>query len=281
MKITHALLIVSLSLGVATAQTLAPLTEGAAMQPRAVQLQGIEYIIPELVIGGVWSSSIKLTNRGTQAIPTTNVSFVDNVGAPLKATFQSVSNGVPGPFVTDSGFSFSLGIGGVLDVTFSADSNIRFGHGIVLCSAVSCGTPGLYGEVILRNHAGVRPDFESVFPFEKPVPLQYMLFDGRNGLSTLLYVVNQNTAPTTVTLEVRNMQNSVLRTVIVTIDPLASIAHPFSDLAPETIGIEGTLVLRGTTADKNTNGLALLAFTALRINPTDSFTPVRAFVPAP
>jgi hypothetical protein len=265
----------------ANAQTLVPLAEGSRLQPRAVQLQGIEYIVPELVIGGVWGSSIKLTNRGTKAIPSTEVDFIDNTGAPFRATFQTISNGVLGPFVTSAGFTFTLPIGSVLDAAFSAGSEVRFGHGIVLCSALGCGTPGLYGEVILRNRALIRPDFESVFPFEKPVPLQYMLFDGRNGLTTLLYVVNENTAPTTATLEVRDMQNNLLRTVTQTIDPLSSVLPALSDLAPETVGIEGTLVLKGATADRNTSGLALLTFTALRINPTDSFTPVRAFVPAP
>jgi hypothetical protein len=280
------LVVIALFVGRASGQTLGPLDQSARFQPRAVQLQGFEYIIPELVIGvsspTVWSSSIKLTNRGTKPIPTTNVDFFDNTGAPLRATFQTIFNGVAGPFVTDKGFSFSLGIGGILDVTFSTDSAISFGHGLVNCSAVSCGTPGLYGEVILRNSAGgSRPDFESIFPFERPVPLQYMLFDGRKGFVTLLYLNNENTAPTTAIIEVRDTSNNLLRTVTLPLGPLASNLPVLSDIAPETIGIEGTLVLKGVTSDKGTNGVALLTFTALRINPTNSFTPVRAFVPAP
>jgi hypothetical protein len=43
----------------------------------AIQLQRTEWVVPELIIGGEWRSDIKLTNRGTVAIPTTNVSFWD------------------------------------------------------------------------------------------------------------------------------------------------------------------------------------------------------------
>jgi hypothetical protein len=43
-------------------------------------------------------------------------------------------------------------------------------------------------------------------------------------------------------------------------------------LAPETIGIQGTIVIRSQ------GGTALITATGLRINPTNSFTPLRAFV---
>jgi hypothetical protein len=253
-------------------------TDAVRLHPEAEQLQGFEYSVPELVLGGEWTSIIKLTNRGTKPIPTTNVGFFDDAGRPLQATFQSVVNSVPGPIVSSTGFSFSLGIGGMLDLTFTADTPAAFGHGFVFCSAVSCGTPGLYGEVILRNHAVGRPDFESVFHFERPVPLQYMLFDGRNGLSTLVYVVNENTTATAVTMEVRDTSNVLLRTVNATLGTLSTVLRTLSDIAPETIGIEGTLVFRAQNA---TDGIGLITATGLRINPTNSFTPLRSFVPAP
>jgi hypothetical protein len=123
-------------------QMVTPLSHSAEIRPDAVQLQSLEYVIPELILGGEWTSSIKLTNRGTQPIPTTNVLFYDNTGSPMTATFQTILNGVPGATTTDHGFSFSLGVGNILDITFNAGSVTSFGHGNVLCSAVSCGTPG-------------------------------------------------------------------------------------------------------------------------------------------
>jgi hypothetical protein len=133
--------------------------------------------------------------------------------------------------------------------------------------------PGLYGEVILKNHNSTRPDFESVFPFEKPAPLQYMLFDGRAGFSTTLYLCNENLTTAIFTVEVRDTANNLLRTIPGNLGALQSGIYTLSGLAPETIGIEGTLVFLASGG--------LVTATALRINPTNSFTPVRAFIPAP
>ena len=45
----------------------------AQIHPEAIMLQGEEWVIPELIIGGEWTSSITLTNRGTQPIPPTGI----------------------------------------------------------------------------------------------------------------------------------------------------------------------------------------------------------------
>src|SRR5579872_6831230 len=111
--------------------------------PEAIRLQGTEWVVPQLILGGEWSSKIRLTNRGPNQIPTTNVLFVDNLGNPMSATFQTSS----GNTITDTGFSFSLSPGGLIEILFTGGANAQFGHGIVGCSSAGCGTPGLYGEV--------------------------------------------------------------------------------------------------------------------------------------
>ncbi len=241
----------------------------AQIHREAIMLQGQEWVIPELIIGGEWTSSITLTNRGAQPIPPTNVYFVDNLGNPMSATFQTTSGNV----ITGPGFSFSLAVGGILEGTFFGSATTLFGSGVVGCSATSCGTPGLYAEVSLRNTNSTRPDFESIFPFEEPASLQYMLFDGRNGVTTTLYLVNDSTAATVVSLGVRDTSNNLIATVPVPMNGLTSQILTLHVIAPQTIGIQGTLVISGQNN-------ALITITALRINPTNSFTPVRAFVPA-
>lgn len=191
----------------------------------------------------------------------------------MKATFKTTD----GDTVTDTGFSFSLGVGsGLLEVTFIGGKDTLFGHGFVGCSSNGCGTPGLYGEVTLRNQNLSRPDFESVFSFEQPASLQYMFFDGRNGLTTLLYLINNNVTSSTVAIDIRNYDDQLVSTVNLTFRPLESQLLTLHVLASKTIGIQGTLVIRG----QNSSGAAITA-TGLRINPTNSFTPLRAFVPAP
>lgn len=259
----------------ASAQTVGGLSPSsrtiadAASSPRAIRLQSVEYVIPELILGGEWTSTIKLLNLGSSPIPPTNVYFADNSGKPMTATFQ----GSNGSNVTDVGFSFALGVGNMIEITFVGGANTLFGHAIVgTCSASGC-TQGLYGEVTLRNRNATRPDFESVFPLEQPAPVQYMLFDGRNGITTLLYLVNENTTPSVVSLDVINVANQVIRTVTLNLVGLESQLLTLHVLAQETIGIQGRLAIRG----QNSAG-ALITATGLRISPSNSFTPLRAFV---
>ncbi|MCX6593837.1 MAG: hypothetical protein NTZ56_20165 [Acidobacteria bacterium] len=245
---------------------------GTQVFPQAIELQGFEYVVPELIIGGEWTTTIKLTNRGRTAIPPTNVLFIDNNGNPLLATFQTSS----GNTVTDSGFSFSLSIGGIIEIPFTGTSTVRFGYATVACNANGCGTPGLYGEATLRNRNPTRPaDFESVFPLEAPATLQYMLFDGRAGFTTVLYLVNSSPSSQTVTLDVFDNRNNILRTVPIPMGRQTSqILSLHGDLAPETVGIQGTLRIRSAGPS------VFVTVTGLRINPLNSFTPIRAFVPS-
>jgi len=238
-----------------------------AVQPRAAFQQSVEFIIPELILGGEWTSVIKLTNRSSVVIPKTAVFFVDNSGNPMTTTFQISS----GQTITDTGFTFFLNPGGMIEGTFLGSGNTQFGHAIIdLCSSGPCLT-GLYAEVTLRNRNSTRPDFESVFPLEQPATLQYMLWDHRDGVSTVLYLCNESTTSSTVTLDFTNTANQLVRSVTVQMSALGSQILTLNSLAPETIGIQGTLAIRG-------NG-AFITATALRINPSNSFTPMRAFVP--
>jgi hypothetical protein len=253
------------------AQEIGPLSVRERFRPEAVQLTGFEWIVPELILGGEWTSTIKLTNRGTAPIPTTIVYFVDNNGSPMNSTFQTTS----GSTVTGPGFTFSLNVGGILQGTFIGGSSTQYGQAYVTCSANGCGTPGLYAEVTLRNHNSTRPDFESVFPFETPASLQYMLFDGTNGYTTTLYVNSESTSPTTVAMDVRDTNNTLVTTVNIPLAAAGSTIFTLHALAPQTIGILGTLVFRSPSSS------VLITATGLRINPSNSFTPLRAFVPSP
>lgn len=240
--------------------------DDGGLKAHAVQLQGDEWVVPELILGGEWTSSIRLTNEGTAAIPSTNVYFADNNGNPMTTTFTSSTGNV----ITGTGFSFYLGVGTMVEGTFTGGSSSQFGHAIIGCSANGCGTPGLYGEVQLTNHNPTRPDFQSVFPLEMPAMLQYMLFDGRNGFTTTLYVDNESTNPSTITMEVHDVNFNIVRTVNISLPAAGAGIYTLHALSPETIGIQGTLVFRSPS---------FATVTGLRIDPSNSFTPLRTFIP--
>ena len=157
----------------------------ARVQRDAVQLQNQEYVFPQFVIGGEWASTIKLTNRGTRPFTNIPVFLVDNTGNLMRATFQLSD----GRTITDSLFTVTLQVGGMVEATFLGGRDTQFGHAFIGCPTTGvCETPGLYGEVGLRNRNSTRPDFESIFPIEQPFETQYLLFDGRGGFTTLLYL---------------------------------------------------------------------------------------------
>jgi len=244
-----------------------------APTPRAVLQQSVEFVIPELIIGGEWTSTIKLTNKSAKTMPATNVFFEDNLGNPMKATFQTTVGNV----LTEAGFSFSLVPGGIVEATFIGGTSTQFGHAIIdICGTAGvCSSAGLYGEVTLRNRNSTRPDFESIFPLEQPTDLQYMLLDHRNGLATILYLVNSNTTSTSVSLEFYNTSNQLIAKTTGVLKTFESQILSVNSLLPATVGLQGTLVIRG----QNNAGFALVTATGLRINSSNSFTPMRAFVP--
>jgi hypothetical protein len=250
--------------------------------PRAVFQQNAEFIIPELIVGGEWTSTIRLTNRGTTNITPRNVYFIDNNGNAMNATFQEVncaaSGCVPGNAITGPGFSFFLSPGIIVEATFLGGSSTQFGHAVVdICTNLpSCTSAGLYAEVTLRNSNSSRPDFESIFPLEQPTSLQNMLFDHRNGLTTVLYLVNENTTASTVSLIFNDPTNHLIGSTTVSLNSLQSQILTLNALVPATIGLQGTLIIQG----QNTGAPASITATAIRINPTNSFTPIRAFVPS-
>jgi hypothetical protein len=240
------------------------------LRREAVQLQDQEYVLPQLVIGGEWSSTMKFTNRGTRQINSIPVYLVDSTGRPMVTTFQ-LSNGST---ITDSSFTITIPVGSIIENTFVGGRDTQFGYAFIGCPDTGeCETPGLYGEVALKNRNSTRPDFESVFPVEQPFSTQYLLFDGRNGFTTLLYLVNAGMTETVASLEIVDTSNRILRTVNLTFRPQETQLQTLHVLAAETNGIQGTLVLRAQNSD------AELVATGLRINPSNSFTPIRAFVP--
>jgi len=240
------------------------------IQRDAVQLQNQEYVFPQFVVGGEWTSTIKLTNRGTRPLTEIPVVLIDNTGKPMRATVQLSD----GRTITDSSFTATLPVGALVEAIFEGGRDTQFGHAFIGCPATgACETTGLYGEVTLRNRNSTRPDFESIFPIEQPAQTQYLLFDGRIGFTTLLYLVNPKATDTGVTLEIVDTSNKVLRSLNLTLRAGGSELLTLHVLSAETVGIQGTVVIRATNS-----GVDIVA-TGLRITPSNSFTPIRAFVP--
>src|SRR4051812_41973529 len=95
-------------------------------------------IFPELIVGGEWTSTIKLVNRGASEIAATNLFFVDSSGNLATLTLQvsapdSAGRLVKGAVLTSSAVSFSLLPGNAIEATFVGTTDVKFGHIFVGC----------------------------------------------------------------------------------------------------------------------------------------------------
>lgn len=253
---------------------------GAAGIPYAIQQQSAEYVVPALIIGGEWTSSIKVLNLSGKTMPLTTLYFVDQNGAPLSATFQestTLSDGtfLPGKTVTDTAASITLISGAMIEATFFGGSTAQFGHAFFgFCATSSnCSSAGIFAEVLLRNHNDLRPDFESIFPLEQPAASQYMLWDSRGGFSNVIYLVNHNVVADTAQLDMYSSSAQLIQSISVRLPGLGTQFFTLSALASAIQGQQGTMVIHGPNAN------SLFTVIGLRINPSNSFTPERAFIP--
>jgi hypothetical protein len=78
-----------------------------------------------------------------------------------------------------------------------------------------------------------------------------------------------------VSLDIIDSFNHLIRTVNVSMNSSESQILTLHVLAQETIGIQGILAIHGQSSAP-----VYITATALRINPSNSFTPMRAFIPS-
>jgi hypothetical protein len=259
--------------------TLTAFAQSGVMPPEgsldfrgAGYLTGAEHIVPQLIVGGEWTSTLRLVNNGTAQILTSNAYFLDSEGRPMFITYLTSNQG----FRTETAFRFFIAPGQMVEIPFFGGKNTQFGQ--ILIDPRACPLASgcsLYGEIVLTNSHPSRPDFESVFSLEAPARDQFMLFDHRDWFSTVLYLTNTNNSPTTVALDFRDPGNIPLDFGTVTLPALGTRIVYLDDFAPDTLGYHGSMVIHASNAFGE---IPLVVATGLRINPSNSFTPLKAYV---
>jgi hypothetical protein len=238
----------------------------------AAYLTGAEYIVPQLIVGGEWTSTLRLVNNGNATITPHNAYFLDSEGRPMFVTYLTSNQG----YLTQTAFRFAIAPGQMVEIPFYGGAQTQFGQ--IVIDPTSCplqSTCSLYGEVVLRNRNPTRPDFESVFALEAPARDQFLLWDHRGYFGTTLYLANANNSQTTVTLDFRDMAGAQIISDFVTLPALGTRIIYLNVWAPETLGYNGTLLIQATNSFGE---VPLVTATALRINPSNSFTPLKTYV---
>ena len=83
---------------------------------------------------------------------------------------------------------------------------------------------------------------------KEPTALQYMLFDHRNGLDSVLYLVNEGTTATQTALNFTGPVNQSLGNTTVTLPSLWSQIIDLASVVPATIGQQGTITISSSGA---------------------------------
>ncbi len=225
-----------------------------------------EVYLPELIIGGEWTTTLTITNLGTETAQNLSGYLIDNNGFPLTATIRGEGN-----VVIDDAFILSVAPGVVFEIQFSLEGGPGFGH--IYLPPVSCGSANctIQAQAALKNTNPTRPDFESVFTLSAPESNQALLYDHRGGFSTTLYLVNAKQNATTVRLTMQDDFGHVIGAQDIDMTAESTQLITLHAMFPGSIGHYGLLLMTDTGNPENLGGILA---TALRINPTNSFTPL-------
>ena len=227
-----------------------------------------EAYLPEFIIGGEWTTTLTITNLGTETAQNLTGYLVDNNGFPLTATING-----EGSVVIDDAFILNVDPGVVFEIQFSLGDGQGYGHIYlppVMCGSADC---AIQAQVALKNSNPTRPDFESVFYLSAPETDQAMLYDHRGGFSTTLYLVNAKQNATTVRLTMQDDLGNVIGTQDIDMAAEATQLITLHAMFPDSIGHYGLLIVKDMGNPENLGGILT---TAVRINPTNSFTPLQA-----
>ena len=233
-----------------------------------IRVSSFAEVAPLLIAGGEWTSQIILTSYRSTPV-TIPVSFFGQDGKPLTVPLIGMSAGAKID-VTIPSFGTAF-----VETQRPTQSIVGWALIDVPCTgSEACGD--VLGQVILRNRASGRPDYEAVFPFsERLTSRLIMQFDNTAGFDTTLIVTNAEndsfSRPMTVTAAFYN--NSGIRVHLdqFTVPVGGNLFFSTSDKFPQIRGQRGVLDLTATNGD--------LVAAGLRINPTNAFAPILAFEP--
>jgi hypothetical protein len=249
--------------------TFLTLGVGSFSQPLPkIRVSSLAEVAPLLIAGGEWTTQIVLTSYRTAAV-TVPVSFFGQDGRPLSVPIVGMASATKIDITIPSlGTAF-------IETQRPTQSIVGWAIVDVPCAGVeACGD--VLGQVILRNRAAGRPDYEAVFPFSERITSRLIMqFDNTAGFDTTLIVTNPEnysfSRPMTVTAAFYNSSGARIHLDQFTVPVAGNTFFSTSERYPQVRGQRGIIDLTATNGD--------LVAAGLRINPTNAFAPILAFEP--
>ncbi len=240
-------------------------TVRAAKPDRSITFDSTrDAVIPQVVDGGGWQTSIILLNPGSKPLDAIIGFFGDSgklVELPIRQLNNSRHSILTGP----------IPAGGSITIdTADLDSTTVQGYAIV---AAMDPTSMLTGLAVFRQRVSGRPDFEAVVPISPYDEVEFaMPFDNRNGFSTGIAIANpddgEGAPSSTLTFQFNDPDGKLISTQTLSMAATTHTAFSIPAQWPSLSGRNGTVIVRSTGRQLSALGL--------RFNPGGAFTSFHA-----
>lgn len=245
-----------------------------AQGPRLTQphtsrfISAFDEVAPLVIAGGEWTTQIVLTSYRTAPV-TIPISFYGQDGLPLTVPLvgQPAASQI-NVVIPPQGTAF-------VQTQQPSTSVVGWALTDIPCSSGGdCGN--VLGQVILRNHVTVRPDYEAIFPFSSSLASHLIMqFDNTASFDTTLIITNAEnfsfSRPMVVTLAFYDGSGNRIMLDQVSIPVAGSTFFSMSQKYPQLRGQHGYVDITATNGD--------LVAAGLRINPTNAFAAILSFEP--
>jgi hypothetical protein len=225
-----------------------------------------DLIVPQVVDGDSWKTTIFLTSLEPSDTIYFNLAFYSDSGFPLILPLVGVGSTASGSAALPPNWSTTI-------ETQGTGATLQQGWAVVSTFDRPPGQPGarqivsrIAGMAVFRQRIPGRPDFEAVVPFSPMNETRFVMpFDNRNDFSTGIAWLNPNlTTPAPVEVTIQTADARILRLDSFTLAPGSKVVFSMPDRYPESRGQTGSILVR--TSSRSLSGLGL------RFNPTGAFT---------
>lgn len=223
--------------------------------PRKVNISSLDDVIPQLVVGGGWSTSITLVNidEGAVSVP---IKYFDGNGQPW------VPRGLPTAPI-------NIPAKGTVTINTAEDGDLQ--QGWAQLDFPCC--PDVSGYAIFKQRVAGRPDLEAVVPLADSYSQRSVLmFDNTNGYSTGIALVNTDSFTTaTVTVAIRDEAGQRIHLDQFTMPKQSKQVFSMPDRFAPSTGRRGSIEFTASPGRISVLGL--------RFNPGGAFTSIHALEP--
>jgi virginiamycin B lyase len=191
-------------------------------------------VLPQVVYGGPWTSTITITNTGSDAGSAT-LHFFDDYGNPLQLPLSSPQGAFDA--VTTNSFTAAVSPNSTLLIRISAPSTREAQEGWAQVNFI--GTLSGSALFSLEQAAGKQ---EAVVSLETRSPAGFVLpFDNTNGYTNGIAVANASSQNTMLDVIIRDSRGTIQLADSIGVGAFGHASFVLTDFFPSTAGEQGTI----------------------------------------